>query len=134
MTDNQKEKIKRLRVQGYGYKAIAAEIAVSRDTVKSYCRRNNLIDVEIIQTEDCCKECGKSIEQQKKMKKKIFCSRSCREKWWSEHLDKINRKAIYSFVCRNCGKAFTAYGNSKRVYCSHECYIKKRFGGGDDEQ
>ena len=31
-----------------------------------------------------------------------------------------------------CGKPFTVYGNSKRKYCSHECYIRNRFKGGDD--
>lgn len=28
-----------------------------------------------------------------------------------------------------CKKKFTAYGNSNRKYCSHECCINDRFGG-----
>ena len=31
--------------------------------------------------------------------------------------------------CENCGKEFHLYGDSRRKYCSHECYIKDRFGG-----
>lgn len=33
----------------------------------------------------------------------------------------------YRFTCAHCGKPFTAYGNSKRKYCSHSCYILDRF-------
>lgn len=33
-------------------------------------------------------------------------------------------------VCPVCKKPFTVYGNANRKYCSHECYIEDRFGGG----
>ena len=26
-----------------------------------------------------------------------------------------------------CGRLFTAYGNKKRKYCSHRCYIEHRY-------
>ncbi|MCI9560414.1 MAG: hypothetical protein HFG52_14545 [Lachnospiraceae bacterium] len=55
----------------------------------------------------------------------------CRVKWWHEHPEKIKQRAVYSFTCAGCGKPFTAYGNSRRKYCSHECYIRNRFKGGD---
>ena len=41
----------------------------------------------------------------------------------------VKRKAIYEYTCPTCGSAFTAYGNSHRKYCCHECYIADRFGG-----
>ena len=37
-------------------------------------------------------------------------------------------------VCPICGKTFMSHKNAKRKYCSHECYIKDRFGGGQHEQ
>ena len=40
-------------------------------------------------------------------------------------------EGVYTFICPECGKEFTAYGNAKRKYCSHVCYIAARFKGGD---
>ena len=42
MTDAQKENIRYLRGEGLGYRAIAARLGISENTVKSFCRRNNL--------------------------------------------------------------------------------------------
>ncbi|MCI1478710.1 hypothetical protein [Clostridium beijerinckii] len=42
MTDEQKEKIKQMRQQGIGYKQIANEIGLSRDSVRGYCRKHGL--------------------------------------------------------------------------------------------
>ena len=53
---------------------------------------------------------------------------ACRNHWWKEHPYIIDRKAYYDFTCPNCGKEFRTYGNSKRKYCCHECYIPHRFG------
>ena len=132
MTSEQKEKIIHLRRQDLGYADIGRELGISKDTVKSFCRRNGLMVLgsKTVDDKDRCRECGKPIVQQEKKKKLIFCCKSCREKWWTEHADKIDRKAIYIFTCEGCGKSFTAYGNKHRKYCSHRCYIQDRFGGG----
>jgi len=139
MTDGQRQQIIRLRKEGCGYTAIAKELDISRDTVRSFCRRNGLAGEMAItekaagQTEDgFCRECGKGLHQTGGVKKKVFCCRECREKWWHEHPGQIKQRAVYSFVCAGCGKAFTAYGNSHRKYCSHECYVRSRFKGGED--
>jgi hypothetical protein len=50
--------------------------------------------------------------------------------WWKEHPERLNRKAVYGLVCAGCGKPFESYGNRYRKYCSHDCYIKDRFGDG----
>lgn len=42
MNDRQRMKIKEMRRKGIGYKAIAAEVELSRDSVRHYCQRNNL--------------------------------------------------------------------------------------------
>lgn len=136
MTKEQKEEIKYFRKQGLGYADIGRKLRISKDTVKSFCRRNGLMvsSSKLVDNKDRCRECGKTITQQEKKKKRIFCCKACREKWWAEHADRIDRKAIYTFTCAKCSRIFTAYGNKNRKYCSHDCYIADRFGGTADEQ
>lgn len=143
MTNEQKSKITRLRTDGYGYMKIAQMLGVSENTVKSYCRRNNLIGRATealpraqVSSKDgihLCLSCGVSVKQNQGRKAKKFCSDKCRMKWWNNNLDKVKRKAIYEYICPHCGKPFTVYGNSHRKYCCHECYVADRFGGGQDE-
>ena len=76
-----------------------------------------------------CGYCGAPIIQTPGRKKKKFCSDHCRNHWWNTHLDLVDRRANYEFVCQTCGKPFTAYGNAHRKYCSRGCYIEDRFGG-----
>ena len=136
MNDEQKEKIIRFRRQGLGYSDIGRELGISKDTVKSFCRRNGFLlsQCKTLDTTDRCRECGRPLVQQEKKKRRIFCCRACREKWWTEHADRINRRAIYEFTCAGCGKPFSDYGNSSRKYCSHSCYIAHRFGGGEADE
>ncbi|MBR1444827.1 MAG: RNA polymerase subunit sigma-70 [Firmicutes bacterium] len=125
----QKEKIIKLRNEGKSYTVIADELKISRDTVKSFCRRN--IAVERPQGNSVlCKNCGQAIIQKDKIKRKVFCSKECREKWWHKNAEKINKKAVYTFNCKYCGKIFSAYGNNHRKYCSRTCYAADRFKGG----
>ena len=42
MTDSQKREIANLRAKGNGYGKIALALGISQNTVKSYCRRNNI--------------------------------------------------------------------------------------------
>ncbi|MCD2436127.1 hypothetical protein LQE88_09040 [Acidaminococcus sp. NSJ-142] len=44
-------------------------------------------------------------------------------------LDLVKRKAVYTFTCPASGKEFTIYGNRRRKFCSHACYIAYRFRG-----
>jgi endogenous inhibitor of DNA gyrase (YacG/DUF329 family) len=135
MTDTQRMQIKELRLAGYGYKKIAQALCLSLDTIKSYCRKNNLAGVmagnpsSSADGKTYCKQCGKELLQKTNQKTLLFCSNECRQTWWNAHPEMINKKAIYSYDCAHCDKAFTAYGNSHRKYCSHSCYIADRFGG-----
>lgn len=135
MTDAQKIQIGKLRGAGLGYKKIAEQMGLSENTVKTYCRRHglggNMTHLQnVTQNEEHhCLCCGKPVQQTPGRKEKKFCSDSCRNKWWNSHLDKVERKANYEFICPHCKKPFTAYGNKNRKYCSHECYIADRFGG-----
>ena len=137
MTDTQKKEIGNLREAGYGYKKIAEQMGLSENTVKTYCRRHGLggnratkVNAE---NKGVCLSCGLLVEQKPGRKEKKFCSDKCRNKWWNAHLDLVKRKAVYEYECPHCKKTFTAYGNAHRKYCSHECYIADRFGGGVDE-
>jgi endogenous inhibitor of DNA gyrase (YacG/DUF329 family) len=112
-----------MRGKGATYAAIAAEIGVSENTVKSHCRRKG-----IATTYETCPECGKRLIQPLKRKKKRFCSDICRMAWWSKNPEARNKNndAIYHFICLQCKKPFTAYGNAKRKYCSRKCSMLAR--------
>lgn len=133
MTNEQKLLLISLRNEGLGYKRIAGRLGISENTVKSFCRRNTWTVPTETADESICKCCGKPIEQNPKRKEKKFCSDKCRMKWWNSHLDRVERKAIYEYTCPGCGKKFSVYGDAKRKYCSHECYVTHRFGGGYGE-
>ena len=132
MTEEQKKQIKDLRGKGEGYKKIAQELGLSENTVKSFCRRTAMQKQEVaapIKSDSVCECCGKSMEQIPGRKKRRFCSDACRQKWWNSHLHLVQRKAVYRLKCHHCGRDFEVYGNSRRKYCSHACYIAERFGG-----
>lgn len=134
MTHEQKRTIAELRSKGATYAKIGEALGISKDTVKSYCRRNNLSAPQDTPASDTapsvCQECGAPLVQTEKQKTRIFCSRECRENWWHSHPEQIKKRAVYDFRCAGCGKPFSAYGNSHRKYCSHDCYITARFKGG----
>jgi len=138
MTAPQKEKIILLRGRGLSYSRIAAVLYISENTVKTFCRRNNLGRdyVSSAASDDkpnplFCKQCRNKLTQTPGRRQKIFCSYSCRIAWWNAHPEQIIRKAIYTFTCPSCHEEFAAYGNKNRKYCSHDCYINTRFGRAD---
>lgn len=136
MTQEQRAQVLKLRREGYGYKKIGGILHVSVNTIKSYCKNNPISENEPESRKEksgeavVCKNCGKALIQPKGRKQIKFCSGKCRTEWWNSHPDAVNRKAYYTAVCQHCGREFIAYGNSRRKYCCHECYIADRFGHG----
>ena len=63
MTEEQKEQIKDLRGKGVGYKKIAQYIGISVNTVKSFCRNNELTGNS---SSGVCLACGKPLVQMPK--------------------------------------------------------------------
>jgi hypothetical protein len=127
----QKQQVARMRQAGLGYSRIARSLGLSGNTVKSYCKRNALggIGAALPQSEKpVCRHCGIPVPQLPKRKKRVFCSDACRVVWWNTHPGMVRRKAVYSFTCAYCSASFESYGNQKRKYCSHACYIAARFG------
>ena len=126
MTTAQKERIEYLRQSGESYSAIAAELDISVNTIKSYCRRNNISSTADSTASDLCTNCGSALTHIKGSKKKRFCSDKCRMAWWNSHPHAVKRKAVYHFICPNCGSAFESYGNAHRKYCSRTCAASAR--------
>lgn len=137
MTREQITQIEIMRQEGNPYSRIATALSLSVNTVKSYCARHNILPCPkqkpVANTDTFCKACGKKLPVVSGKKPLKFCSSECRIQWWNTHPEAVNRKAIYSFVCADCGKTFTSYGNAHRKYCSHACYIRNRFGGGCEQ-
>ena len=129
MTAAQKQRIELLRGKGESYAAIANDLSISENTIKSYCRRNNII-VAIKQEQptptEFCANCGCPLQHTPGSKHKRFCSDECRMAWWKAHPQTVNRKAVYLFVCPTCGGSFEAYGNANRKYCSRACFVAVR--------
>lgn len=125
MTTAEKQRIEYLRGKGESYAAIANALGISQNTIKSYCRRNNIgvaIMPEPLTTTDICANCGRPLNHTQGTKHKRFCSDTCRMDWWKSHPEAVNRKAVYQFVCPTCGTEFEAYGNAHRKYCSRTCF------------
>ena len=91
MTENDKQKIRKLQIEGVGYKRIAAMLDLPVNSVKSHCYRHP-VDKEA-KIKLSCRYCGKKVLQQPHRKEKKFCSDQCRMAWWKEHTALIKRKS-----------------------------------------
>ena len=130
MTKDEKNAVIRMRGQQQSYKTISETLGISLNTIRSFCRRRNLQgDCRSISNTGNCKSCGRLIMIKKGHRPRQFCSDTCRQRWWNDHLGDVQRKAVYAFTCASCGKEFTSYGNQHRKYCSRGCYIIGRYGG-----
>ena len=134
MNEDQKTSIISLRQEGRSYSQIAIALQLSENTVKSICRRHLVVGKEELRTKsaDCCKNCSKPLKNLRFGKPAKFCSERCRREWWKNNNSSPNRKAYYPVRCLGCDKEFLSYGNEKRKYCSHACYINKQFKSGGE--
>ncbi len=96
MTDLEKRQIDIMRLNGYGYLKIAMAAGISKNTVKSYCRRQKSIESKL--ETDYCAICGRPIDKSKRENRR-FCSDACRTKWWNEH---PKAKMSYRTNCACC--------------------------------
>ena len=134
MTNAQKKLINDLRAAGQGYKQIAATLGISVNTVKSFCRRDNLTthdaskETEIKENKDKCKYCKKDLRQYPSLMPRIFCSVECRTRWWSKNRNRSNGKSYVLKRCSQCDSMFRSQASAQRKYCCHACFIKARYG------
>ena len=139
MTTDQKEQIQQMRQKGLSYLQIASALNISENTIKSYCRRNNLATMKstkpqaVKEIHSSCKHCEKPLTHGTKGQPRKFCSEKCRRAWWKANDSQLMKKAYYALKCTECGKKFESYGNKNRKFCGHACYIKNRFEKEGDE-
>ena len=128
MIELQKQQIHKFRADGASYATISSDMGLSINTIKSFCRRNNLVPPQkTVVIADKCKHCKKPLKQAPKLKPKTFCNDKCRYAWWSGNRNNPAHKA----TCACCGETFNTRGNSARKFCSHACYVVSRFGEGE---
>lgn len=126
MTETERSRIVELQYQGYGYKKISTLTGLPLNTVKSFCTRHPVRDEEIAERQGLCRNCRRPLEQTPHHRKRRFCSDACRMAWWNAHPEKVDRKAYYRLICKNCGREFASYGNDHRMFCSRLCYAQYR--------
>lgn len=138
MKTDEKNKIVSLRKEGRSMTEIADELGLSRNTVKSFCRRHGLtgdaqsmpeVSITDAPIEKNCLCCGKPMLVLPGRKERKYCSDACRMHAWNTSLGQTRLNGMLEYSCPACGKAFYAYPTRKRKYCSHECYVESRFGG-----
>jgi uncharacterized protein YjcR len=70
MTGIEKEIVHQMRLEGNSHSQIASSLGISINTIKSYCRRNNLlvggVDYVPAETTAHCEQCGKRLVQDPK--------------------------------------------------------------------
>lgn len=119
LTEDQKRAICTLRESGKTYDTIAKTLGASPNTVRSFCRRNGVIQVKPQKSQpDCCKNCGTPLGQTERARRRTFCSDQCRYDWWNRY----RRSQPYRLVCKQCGKTFISFGNQKKAFCGRDCY------------
>ena len=131
MTQSDRDKIQRLRLEGKSYTQIADTLQISRNTVKSVCQRMGIKQADVLvenHDSEHCRHCGRILLQNETGKRKLFCSDLCRRAWWKQHRDKIKLKSAAKAKCAFCGRVFEDYEKNHRKYCCHTCYIRDRFG------
>lgn len=114
MSNDIKQVIKEMRLQNMGYKLIAKNLGISRDTVRYYCKRLELEGTRGRVDEKkfvSCKTCGKGIE---KRKHRVYCSTECKR-------DKPRAKPkMYTNICARCNEKFETLNKTKK-YCDKDC-------------
>ena len=129
MTEMERNRVVELQHQGYGYKKISTLTGLPLNTVKSFCTRPPVRYEDIAEQQGLCRNCLKQLEQTPHRRKRYFCSDACRMAWWNAHPEKVNRKAYYKLVCKNCGEEFESYGNNRRTSapaCAIHSIVERR--------
>ena len=126
----QKETIRYLRGEGFGYKAIATRLELSENTVKGFCKRNGLGGVAAANADNSCRQCGAVLIKKPKSGQKKFCSDKCRNAWWRSHPHMQRSEKEIRSVCAYCGDVFYSFQSKNRKYCNHACSMNSRYGEG----
>ena len=133
MDEIQRQKIRKLREQGYGYLRISEKLDISPNTIRSFCKKENtdgyIKNGELLKGKEnlaVCMQCNKKFYQIAGRKNKKFCSSSCCKVYWSIHKDKQRRLVPQKYNCQVCGKEFYEYPSRNRKFCSRKCYYASK--------
>jgi len=131
MTKDQQQAIIRMKNGGFTLTQIATRLGLSRNTVKSFCQRNQ--DNLMSKATGTCEQCGAVLFSKPGHKEPRFCSDKCRSGWWNRHPEMLSNGKMVESHCKCCDVAFRSYPSQHRDYCSRACYLKARYGGERDE-
>lgn len=127
MTNEQKHALISMRESGVPIPAISAQLGISENTIKSYCKRHGIHSGNPSRRKILyCLQCHAEIPQMPHRKAKKFCCDKCRQLWWTAHSSLIQRQSQTEFTCAVCGKTFQSYQSKPRKYCSRLCYGKSK--------
>ena len=59
MPNDKRKRVERLRKNGNSFSRITEIMGLSRDSVRMYCSRNNIVPGKI--GDSCCQQCGKEL-------------------------------------------------------------------------
>ena len=86
MTDEIKEKIRELKIDGLGYKKIAKQLKMNLNTVISFCQRNGLGEkptkINRVEISVYCKFCNAKLDINKIGRKKYYCNANCKKNYY----------------------------------------------------
>ena len=120
MTENQRNKIFFFFLQGLGYGEISSQLSISKNTVKLFCKSNNLGENVLF-----CKGCGEAFEKNTIGRPAHFCSVKRYKKWWVN----THQRTVYEKECPVCYQLFRAVSKKSQIYCSTGCYHLSRRAG-----
>ena len=133
MNELERQKIRKLRNQGYGYLRISNLLGISPNTIRSFCKKENIAGYiksgEQLKGKEnlvICKQCGKKFFQIAGKKSKVFCSDACCKVYWNLHKDKERRAGTKKYKCPICGNEYYEYPLKNKRYCSRECYYSSK--------
>ena len=127
MTNEQKQAICSMRESGVAIPAISAQLGLSINTIKSFCKRHGIYSSNQSHKNILfCLQCHTKISQPPHRKAKKFCSNKCRQLWWAENTALIPRDSQIERICPVCKTPFLSYKSKNRIYCSRTCYGKSK--------
>ena len=115
------DRFESLRRAGMSFAQMSEILGVSRNTLKSYARRN---PTEEPKARTNCAFCGGKIIPRGKQR---FCSNTCRYAWNYSHRI-LNAHNAIQRTCAYCGQSFYSYPSSRKVYCCRDCFLSGRYG------
>ena len=126
ITQEQKDSIKILRLEHWGYKRISKELDLSHDQVRDYCRTNKgmlagRMALPVVKKTRECAVCGGEFTYRKEWTSITFCSDGCKLSAKNKRRQESLRKKIS--VCPICGLVFIKKSNLQ-IYCSDNCRLE----------